>query len=161
MTCSLRSSRSLIFAFHSPSHDSPLSSLTMTANHARQASELIGFYRRYWQNEASPAFKLNPVNVEHMNERLMRINRSMFIQTVSSLEYGAKAALVRYPGRVKPAVRNSRLYLSTIMAASSRLGLSSEELEGWKACLDFVTASSTTTHAPTKVKNIRCLTDQR
>lgn len=100
--------------------DPPLGGLGMVYNMAVMCLELLHYYHQLWSKLPATAVA-DPEQTRHENgERVMLITKTLFIQSMSGVEFSAKDGLTRFPGRLPPLT--GRIYLRRIIEASATSG---------------------------------------
>src|SRR4051812_26534511 len=105
----------------------------MANQYAVVAMELLSHYAGAWQQV--PLQEVDEPRRLEWAARIMTITKSMFILTLSAMEFSAKQALQARPGRI-PSPK-ARIYLGNVMVNSEAAGLiSTRDRDAWKGLIE-------------------------
>lgn len=111
----------------------PFTSFVQTANHARLAHEVTEWYRDHWEG-GPEAWQIR--RLDEIRECLMIVRRSMLIQTLSAMEYGARVATAGYAEFAVRRARGKPLYWANFMnVAAQSSHISEADRNGWEGVI--------------------------
>jgi hypothetical protein len=115
--------------------DAPISGLNIIHQQATLSAELLSYYIGWSQDPANMPADLERRRLEN-NQRVISLEKSALVLSVSAVESAAKSAVADYPGRLS--VGGGRVYLRNIIRQSAHAEMLSREMSiGWEAVIEL------------------------
>src|SRR5262249_50250010 len=115
--------------------DAPIGALNIIHQQATLSSEVLSYYIGWSRHPANATNDVAKRRTED-NQRVITLEKSALVMSVSAVEAFAKSAVAEYPDRL--GLNGGRVYLSKVIRQSACTGLLSPEMErGWEAVLEI------------------------
>jgi hypothetical protein len=113
----------------------PIGALNVIHQQATLSAELLSYYLAWLQDPANAPTDVQQRRLES-NQRVISLEKSAFVLSVSAIEFSARSAVSDYPDRLP--VTGGRIYLRNIIQQSARAGMISHQMElGWAGIIEL------------------------